>query len=74
MQLYKPCVDRYFPIHKYNCRIIILSTYNESTKEGKVYMYYVNVSNGTIDVTSEKVFGGFGEIHCMGYNIPIYGT
>lgn len=73
IQLFKPTVDRYYPTHKYNCRVLIISTYNESTKEGKVYMYYVNVSNGTIDVSTEKVFDGFGEIVAMGFNIPIFG-
>lgn len=73
MKLYKPCVHRYVPIHKYNCSVLILSTYNESTKEGKIYMYNTNVVNGVIDVSSEKVFGGYGEILDMEYNIPKYG-
>ena len=37
-------------------------------------MYYVNVSNGTIDMDSEKVFGGFGEILDMEVNYPKYGS
>ena len=51
-----------------------MSTYNETTGEGKVYMYYVNPSNGTIDMTSEKVFDGFGKILDMDYNFPKYGS
>ena len=74
MKIFKPCVDRYISSHPYNNKILILSTYNESTKEGKVYMYYVNVSNGTIDMDSEKVFGGFGEILDMEVNYPKYGS
>ena len=49
---------------------MLLSTYNESTKEGKVYMYYINVTNGAVDLSSEKVFGGFGEILDMNWNYP----
>ncbi len=52
----------------------MISTYNDTLKEGKVYMYYINESNGDIDFTSEKVFDGFGEILDMDYNYPIYGT
>ena len=37
-------------------------------------MYYINVSNGTIDVSSEKVFSGFGKIIDMEYNFPKYGS
>ena len=74
MKIFKPCVDRYISTHPYNNKILVLSTYNENTKEGKVYMYYVNESNGVIDDTSEKVFEGFGEIIDMEINYPKYGS
>ena len=74
MKLLKPNIDRFIPNHPYNNKILILSTFNASTKEGKVYMYYVNESNGSIDTASEKVFAGFGEILDMEYNFPKYGS
>ena len=74
MKILKPCIDRFINNHPYNNKVLILSTYNESTKEGKIYMYYINESNGNIDMASEKVFGGFGEILDMDYNIPKYGA
>ena len=37
-------------------------------------MYYVNPGNGAIDISSEKIFGGFGEILDMDYNFPKYGS
>ncbi len=74
MKIFKPCVDKFIPNHPYNNKILILSAYNETTKEGKVYMYNINESNGVIDKTTEKVFGGFGEILDMEYNYPKYGS
>ena len=67
-------VDRYIQNHPYDNKVLMISTYNDTLKEGKVYMYYINESNGDIDFTSEKVFDGFGEILDMDYNYPIYGT
>ena len=60
--------------HAYSNKVLILSTYNESAKEGKVYMYYINESNGTIDRSSEHVITGFGEILDMDYNWAKYGS
>lgn len=74
MKILKPCLDRFITSHPYDNKVLVLSTYNESTKEGKVYMYYVNVSNGVIDSSSEKVFDGFGEILDMDYNWPKVGS
>lgn len=74
MKIFKPCVDRFIPGHPYNNKVLIFSTYNESKKEGKIYMYYINEVNGAIDVSSEKIFGGFGEILDMEYNFPKYGA
>jgi len=74
MKIFKPCIDRFIGSHPYNNKILIFSTYNESKKEGKIYMYYINEVNGAIDTTSEKVFDGFGEILDMEYNYPKYGA
>ena len=74
IKILKPCVDRFIKTHPYNNKVLFVSTYNEILKEGKVYMYYINVSNGTIDVSSEKVFSGFGKIIDMEYNFPKYGS
>lgn len=60
--------------HPYSNKVLILSTYNESTKEGKVYMYYFNESNGIINLESEHVFTGFGEVLDMEYNWPKIGS
>ena len=72
MKIFKPCIDRFITNHPYNNKVLILSTYNESKKEGKIYMYYINEVNGMIDIASEKVFEGFGEILDMEYNFPKY--
>ncbi len=37
-------------------------------------MYHINETNGTIDISSEKTFEGFGEILDMEYNYPKYGV
>jgi len=74
MKIFKPCIDRFITNHPYNNKVLILSTYNESKKEGKIYMYYINEVNGMIDIASEKVFEGFGEILDMEYNYPKYGA
>lgn len=73
MKIFKSTVDRYITSHPYDNKVLILSTYNESTKEGKIYMYYINESNGRIDKSSQKVLGGFGKILDMEYNFPKYG-
>ncbi len=74
IKILKPCVDRFIKTHPYNNKVLFVSTYNETLKEGKIYMYYINVSNGAIDVSSEKVFCGFGKIIDMEYNFPKYGS
>ena len=37
-------------------------------------MYHIDASNGAIDLASEKVFDGFGEILDMEYNYPKWGS
>ena len=46
---------------------IYVATYNESTKEGKVYNLKINITNGVVDKTSQKQYTGFGRITDMGY-------
>lgn len=74
VKLLKPCIDRYIKKHPYDNKVLVISTFNASTREGKIYMYYVNESNGSIDMSSEKIFTGFGEILDMDYNYPKYGS
>lgn len=74
MKILKPCVDRVIASHDYDNKVLVLSTYNENTREGKVYMYYINEGNGLIDRNSEKRFDGFGEILDMDYNWAKYGS
>ena len=74
MKILKPLVDRFITSHPYNNNVLILSTHNESTGEGKVYMYYFNESTGVIEVESEKVFDGFGRILDLNYNFAKYGS
>ena len=74
MKIFKPCVDKFISNHPYNNKILVLSTYNDSSKEGKIYMYNINESNGDLDRATEKVFSGFGEILDMEYNYPKYGS
>ncbi len=72
MKIFKPCIDYFIPSHPYNNKILIFSTYNVNKQEGKIYMYHINEVNGTIDLSSEKVFEGFGEILDMEYNFAKY--
>ena len=74
MKIFKPCVDKFISNHPYNNKILVLSTYNDSSKEGKIYMYNINESNGDLDRATEKVFSGFGEILDREYNYPKYGS
>lgn len=72
IKILKPNDGNTIKNHPYDNKVLIISTCNDK-KEGKVYMYYINESNGTIDKTSEKIFDGFGEILSMAYNYPKYG-
>lgn len=74
VKILKPYVDRFVTNHPYNNKVLVIATYNDSNQEGKVLMYYINESNGDIDFSSKKEFGGFGEILDMDYNFPIYGS
>lgn len=74
MKIMKPNDDYYMNNHPYDNKVLIFSTYNASTGEGKVYMHYIDESNGVVDVSSRKVFEGFGEILDMDFNWPKYGA
>lgn len=74
VKILKSTIDRHIPSHPYDNKVLVISTYNKNSKEGKVYMYYINESNGKIDKSSEKIFGGYGEIISMDFNFPKYGT
>ncbi|WP_437921446.1 PKD-like family lipoprotein [Sphingobacterium sp. LRF_L2] len=44
---------------------VYFATYNESTKEGKVYNVKIDQTNGSIDSSTLKVYEGFGKITDM---------
>ncbi|MCA5006570.1 PKD-like family lipoprotein [Sphingobacterium bovistauri] len=46
---------------------IYISTYNQTTKEGKVYNLKIDITNGTITSNTQKEYSGFGKIVDMGY-------
>lgn len=50
-----------FPLSTHRLQIII-TTYNESTGEGKIYLRPFNVSTGMFTFKDNGVYGGFGEI------------
>lgn len=72
MKILKPNEDYYMTNHPYDNKVLIFSTFNEQTREGKVYMYYINEANGALDKASGKVYAGFGEIIDMDFNYPKY--
>ncbi len=74
MRLLKPNEHGYLTNHPYDSKVLIVGTWNETTQEGKVYMYYVNETDGVIDMDSMKVFDGFGKILDMDYNWAPYGS
>jgi hypothetical protein len=46
-------------------KFMFLATYNQTTKEGKVYLLNVNVTSGQIAPTPLKVWGGLGKVGAM---------
>lgn len=46
---------------------VYIATYNEITKEGKVYNVKIDRTSGTIDQSTQKVYEGFGKIKDMSY-------
>ena len=49
------------------CKLLMIATYDESRKIGKVYEYLLDPANGSLDLSSERVRSGFGRIHDMCY-------
>ena len=45
---------------------LIITTYNEKTGEGKIYLQPLATSTGRLPATSNGVFGGFGRITAIG--------
>lgn len=74
MRLLKPNEHGYLTNHPYDSKVLIVGTWNAVSGEGKVYMYYVNETDGSVDTSSVKVFDGFGKILDMDYNWAQYGT
>jgi len=48
-------------------RVVYIATWNEATQTGKVYSYFIDPSNGSIDLSSERVAEGFGKVKDMSY-------
>ncbi|TJZ63046.1 hypothetical protein FAZ15_01750 [Sphingobacterium olei] len=46
---------------------VYFATWNETTKNGKVYSYKIDPSNGIIDTSTEVTYEGFGKIKDMSY-------
>ena len=74
LELQKPNEGYYMKNHPYDNKVLVVATYNEKTGEGKVYMYYVNEANGTVDLASVKVWKGFGRILDVEFNYAKYGS
>ena len=51
--------DMKLPTHRLQ---IIIATYNQTKKEGKIYLRPFNVSTGNFTTKTNGVYGGFGEI------------
>lgn len=74
MELMKPNEDYYVTSQPYDNKVLVIATHNETTGEGKIYMYYLNEANGALDKSSQKVYAGFGEIIDIEYNYYKYGS
>lgn len=48
-------------------KYVYFATWNESTKNGKIYSYEINPTNGDINLSTERVYEGFGKIKEMTY-------
>lgn len=48
-------------------QVVWISTWNEATKNGKVYSCPIDPSNGAIDKTLERVTEGYGKVKDMSY-------
>lgn len=46
----------------YDGKLLIISTYNQTSDEGKIYIVQFNGANGVVDNTTMKSYHGFGKI------------
>lgn len=46
----------------YDGKLLMIGTHNDATNEGKVYIVQFNGTNGVVDNTTIKSYGGFGKI------------
>lgn len=53
---------------------VYFATWNESTENGKIYCYKIDITNGSIDRSTERVYEGFGKIKEMNYKYNLPGT
>ncbi len=60
--------------HKYDNKVLFVATYNSSTEKGKIYMYYIDESNGKVDENSVKTIEVDGKIKDMAYHYGVYGS
>lgn len=49
-------------LDQYSRKLMIVTTYNPSTKEGKVYLNSYSVATGLFTKSVQKVYSGYGEI------------
>lgn len=48
-------------------QVVWISTWNETTKTGKVYSYTIDASSGNINKASERITTGYGKVKDMSY-------
>lgn len=53
------------------CKILYVATYNEATKDGKVYQLEVNTTSGALLPMPVKTYSGFGKIKAMAWKANI---
>jgi hypothetical protein len=64
-KFYYPQFDQLFL--PYRNKVVYVATWNETTKNGKVYEYIIDASNGAINTDSERIKEGFGKIKDMSW-------
>lgn len=73
LRIFRP--DEYYAMtHKYDNKVLFVATYDSSTGKGKVYMYYIDESNGNVDENSVKTIEVGGKIKDMAYHYATYGS
>lgn len=73
LRIFRP--NEYYAMeHKYDNKVLFVATYNSNTDKGKIYMYYINESNGNVDENSIKTIEVEGKIKDMAYHYGVYGS